>query len=187
MDYHNCAYARNDQGSMRKKIHALRMCPVAWQNQYELTQDSVPDSMRTLLPILETIEKCTEDRKDKPSKSVNFAAVPTKDNKRRKEHPGNGRIPKKAKSEKFCALCKEHGGASTTHNTTECRQYYKDGNPKKGTSKNRSEKKPYKKAESSFAQLSERFEKLEKIMKKSLKSPKKKRSHRDISSDSDSE
>jgi hypothetical protein len=160
------------------------MCPIAWQNQYELTQDSVPESMRALLPILETIEKCTEFTKDKP-KSGSSAEKPPKDT-RKMDHSGPGRIPKKPKSDKYCSLCKTHGGAHTTHNTTECRRYHKDGNPKKGTPP-KSTNKPYKKTESSFAQLSERFDQLEKVMKKSLKSSKKKRSTRDISSDSDSE
>ena len=72
--------------------HVLRMCPIAWQNQYELTQDSVPESMRALLPILETIEKCTEFTKDKP-KSGSSAEKPPKD-KRKMDHSGTGRIPK---------------------------------------------------------------------------------------------
>ena len=162
----------------------LRMCPIQWQDQYELTQDSVPDSMRTLLPILETIEKCTEVKKDKPIKAVTFSK--SNKDKRKQEQQGIGRIQKKAKSDKFCTLCKNHGGAHTTHNTPECRKYNKDGTLKKGIPSKGSFKSS-KKTESSFAQINERFEKLERSLKKTFKSSKKRSSHRDVSSDSDSE
>ena len=36
----------------------LRMCPPSWNNQYDLIQETVPQSMRKLLSVLETIEKC---------------------------------------------------------------------------------------------------------------------------------
>ncbi len=33
------------------------MCPESWQDQYDLTQDSLPQSIRKLLGILENIKK----------------------------------------------------------------------------------------------------------------------------------
>ena len=39
------------------------MCPESWQDQYNLTQDSVtPQSMRKLLAVLENIEKMMENQ-----------------------------------------------------------------------------------------------------------------------------
>jgi hypothetical protein len=33
------------------------MCPESWQDQYNLTQDSLPQSIRKLLGILENVKK----------------------------------------------------------------------------------------------------------------------------------
>ena len=35
----------------------LRMCPESWQDQYDLTQDSLPQSVRKLLGVLENVKK----------------------------------------------------------------------------------------------------------------------------------
>ena len=35
----------------------LCMCPESWQDQYDLTQDLLPQSIRKLLVILENVEK----------------------------------------------------------------------------------------------------------------------------------
>ena len=52
--------------------------------------------------------------------------------KKRKVSFRNERVPKKARVEKLCNLCKKHGGAHTTHNTGECRKYDKGVALKKG-------------------------------------------------------
>ena len=43
------------------------------------------------------------------------------------------RIPKRHKlvtfSEKYCALCKKHGGPHKSHNTRDCRHFKSDGTP----------------------------------------------------------
>ena len=42
------------------------MCPETWQDQYDLTQDSVtPQSMRKLLAILKNIEKMMKNQATK--------------------------------------------------------------------------------------------------------------------------
>ena len=38
----------------------LPMCPEAWQNQYDLMQETVPQDLRKLLTVLENIEKCKQ-------------------------------------------------------------------------------------------------------------------------------
>ena len=40
------------------------MCPGTWQAQYELTEDTVPQSMRKLLKALNRIEKKGQEGKD---------------------------------------------------------------------------------------------------------------------------
>ena len=116
---------------------ALRMCPESWQDQYDLIQESVlPQSMRKLLTVLETIEKMTENQaakeKARPAKQENKTDF-EKSGKRKGMSSSTDRIPKKAKSssDRFCQLCKEHGGPHTTHNTKDCRKYEKDGSKKK--------------------------------------------------------
>ena len=84
--------------------------------------------------------------------------------------------------EKFCQLCKEHGGAHQTHNTSECRKYEKDGTPKNGGIK-----KPFLKNEkekSNYAQIRDEMADIRKDLKKVLKIGKKRRSHRNDDSDS---
>jgi hypothetical protein len=68
-----------------------------------------------------------------------------------------------------CNLCKKHGGAYTTHNTSDCCRFEKDGKEK---SKFHAAKKGGKKADpvnQNFAQLTKKIKKLEKTLKKSGK------------------
>eukprot|EP00804_Cyclotella_cryptica_P024178 CCRYP_019497-RA/>CCRYP_019497-RA protein AED:0.44 eAED:0.44 QI:0/-1/0/1/-1/1/1/0/92 len=89
---------------------------------------------------------------------------------------------------RHCALCKKHGGAHATHNTSDCRKYEKDGKPKKGFGNGKHGSTALdKKTASTFAQLSAKVEKLEKANKRLKKSSKKrKRDYDSDSSDSDS-
>ena len=85
--------------------HLLRMCPVKWQRQYDLMENSTPVSTRALLMVLENIESNAELDDKSPSKD---------------KASNDSHNPKKAKkgwTEKHCSLCKKHGGAHTTHNT----------------------------------------------------------------------
>ncbi len=88
---------------------------------------------------------------------------------------------------KHCILCKKHGGAHNTHNTTECRKYDKDGTPKKtfaGKSAQRSSRNgSVQREQNNYVQLSAKITKLEKANKK-LKRASKKRKH-DCDSDSE--
>ena len=91
-------------------------------------------------------------------------------------------------------LCQKHGGAHTTHNTSECRKYEKDGTLQKGFSAKAAVGQKChgggkKESCNSFTQVMERFSKLEKVVKKSHRSAKKKKRRHESSdaSDSDSE
>ena len=46
------------------------MCPESWQDQYDLTQDSLPQSVRKLLGVLENVEKvvANSNAKEKAAK-----------------------------------------------------------------------------------------------------------------------
>jgi hypothetical protein len=100
------------------------MCPVSWQDQYDLTQDSLPQSVRKLLGVLENVEKviANSDAKEKAIRESSEKAT----GKHNKGSKGTGshevRVPKKVRVKKSCVLCQKHGGVHTTHNTGECRK-----------------------------------------------------------------
>ena len=71
--------------------HILCMCPGTWQAQYELTKDTVPQSVCKLFEALEHIEKAfpTDKEKDKKGKTNQG------DSNKRKMVSFLERIPKK--------------------------------------------------------------------------------------------
>jgi hypothetical protein len=154
--------------------HVLRMCPLPWQDQYNMNKKGMtPMDMRLLLTLLEAIERvCTHERgkPDEKSKKPSFKS------EKGKKRPGTSPtvwVPKKVCSEKHCNLCKKHGGAHTTHNTGKCCKYKKDKTEK---SSFRAAKKGGKRSylvNQNFAQLTEKIKKLEKALKKSGKKGKK--------------
>jgi hypothetical protein len=170
--------------------HVLHMCPLIWQDQYNLNKKGMtPMDMRLLLTSLEAIECiCTYekgklDNLEKSNKSSNKS-------KKGKKCPGTDsmvRVPKKVRFEKFekhCKLCKKHGGTHTTHNTRDCCRFEKEGTEKssfhaakKGGKKNYS-------VNQNFAQLTNKIDKLEKALKKSEKKGKK-RCYKDSNSNSE--
>jgi hypothetical protein len=113
--------------------HVLRMCPIQWQDQYNMNKKGMmPMDMRLLLTLLEAIkhictyEKGELDSYEKSEKSSNKG-------KKGKKRPGTistARVPKKVHFEKHCDLCKKHGGAYTMHNTRDCHRFKKDGKEK---------------------------------------------------------
>ncbi len=164
--------------------HALRMCPIQWQDQFNLTKKGMtPMDMRSLLTLLEVIERVCTYKKGK----LESSEKPSHRSEKGKKHPSTKApicVPKKACFEKYCNMCKKHGGAYTTHNTRECRRFEKDGKEKSDfcAAKKRG-KKPYP-VKHNFAQLTEKIAKLEKALKKSGKKCKK-RTYEDSNSDSE--
>jgi hypothetical protein len=167
--------------------HVLHMCPLQWQDQYNMNKKGMtPMDMRLLLMSLEAIERvCTYEKGKldtfkKSNKSSNKG-------KKGKKCPGTDstvRVPKKVQFEKHCKLCKKHGGAHTTHNTHDCRRFEKDGKEKSSfrpTKKGGHERNP---VNQNFTQLTEKIKKLEKALKKSGKKGKK-RHYEDSNSDSE--
>ena len=109
-----------------------------------------------------------------------------------KKHAQKGRsgkgAPKKGHSAKYCKWFNTADGPFTTHDTSECRRFLKDGSLKdKPTKPFDTAKNPWKKTgsgdSSQMTYLTEKVAKLEKQLKKSKKNSKKRA--RD-SSDSDS-
>jgi hypothetical protein len=152
--------------------HVLRMCPLQWQDQYNMNKKGMmPMDMCLLLTSLEgikrvcTYEKGKLDSYKKSEKSSNKG-------KKGKKCPGTNflaRVPKKVCFEKHCDLCKKHGGAHTMHNTRDCCRFEKDGKEKSNFCA--AKKSGYKSnpVNQNFAQLTDKIEKLEKVLKKSGK------------------
>ena len=110
--------------------HILRMVPRHWQDQYELTGATVPQSVCKLLEALEHIKKAFPSEKEckRTQKSVNGGGSPKKE-----MVAFSDQVPKKLRMDvkHYTPLCKQHGGAHNIHNTTECCKHEKDRTPKK--------------------------------------------------------
>ena len=159
------------------------MCPLTWQDQYNLNQKGMmPMDMRSLLTLLEAIERVCTYKKGKSESSKKSSHK----SKKGKKCPGTNstvQVPKKVCFEKHCNLCKKHGGTHTTHNTRDCRRFEKDGTEKSNfcTAK-KGGKKNYP-VNQNFAQLTKKIDKLEKALKKSGKKGQK-RHYKDSDSNS---
>ncbi len=158
----NVPFMEADLGS-----HVLRMCPLQWQDQYNMNEKGMmPMDMHLLLTLLEVIKRICTYKKGKLESSKKSS---NKD-KKGKKRPGTNstaRVPKKVHFEKNCNLCKKHGGTYTMHNTRNCHRFEKDGKEK---SDFRAAKKGGKKGNlvnQNFVQLTKKIEKLEMVLKKS--------------------
>jgi hypothetical protein len=106
--------------------HVLTMCPIQWQDQYNLNEKGMtPMDLCLLLTPLETIEHiCTHEKaKSESSKKASHKG------EKGKKQPGTkstAMVSKKVHFEKHCNLCKKHGGAYTMHNTKDWCRYEKD-------------------------------------------------------------
>jgi hypothetical protein len=156
--------------------HVLRMCPLPWQDQYNMNKKGMmPIDMRSLLTSLEAIECiCTY----KKGKSDNFEKSDKSSNKgeKGKKHPGTYstvQVPKKVQFEKHCKLCKKHRGTHTTHNTRDSCRFDKDGTEKSSFCAAKKGRKRSNSVNQNFAQLSKKIEKPEKAFQKSGKKGKK--------------
>ena len=196
------AVASTERGNIpfTEATHAsiiLSGLPLAWRNQYDLTHQTVPESPCAMLQDLKTIKKVIAERyNDKAQTDKAKAATAPKANeprvpKKRRSEGSEGGTRKKGRSSKYCKWCKAVDGPFTTHDTSECRRFSKDGSQKdKPTRSFETGKKPWKKTgtgdSDQVAYLMERLSKLEKKQKKAKKHSKK--PARDSSdNDSDSE
>jgi hypothetical protein len=149
--------------------HVLRVCLLAWQDQYKMNKKGMtPMNMHLLFTSLEAIKRICTHKKAK-SESSKKASHKGKKGKKCPGTESKAGVPKKVHIKKHCNQWKKHGGACTMHNTCDCCRFEKDGKEK---SEFRATKKSNKKANpanQNFAQLTKKIEKLEKALKKSGK------------------
>ncbi len=196
------AIATTEMGNVpfTKATHAsiiLSHLPIAWRNQYNLSQKTVPESPQAMLQDLKNIKKIFIEKYNKKSqanKAEAATAPKTAEHVPKKHAHGGGSnrgAPQKGRSAKYCKWCKTANGPYTTHDTIKCCRFEKDGMPKdKPVNPFDSAKKPWKKTSSGdssqMAYLTEKVTKLKKKLKKTKKHGKK--HARDLSdSDSDSD
>jgi hypothetical protein len=164
--------------------HVLRMCPLQWQDQYNMNKKGMaPMDMRLLLTSLEAIKRLCTYKKGKLESSQK-SSHKSKKGKKRPGTKATVRVPKKVCFEKHCNLCKKHGGPYTTHNTCDCCRFEKDRKEKSNFCTTKKRGKKGNPINHNFAQLTKKIEKLKKALKKSGKKGKK---HHYKDSDSDSE
>jgi hypothetical protein len=150
--------------------HVLRMCPLAWQDQYNLNQKGMtPMDMRTLLTSFEAIECICTHEMGKPDEKSEKSSFKGKKGKKRPGTDPTVWVPKKVQFEKNCDLCKKHGGTHTTHTTRECRRFEKDGTEKSSLCAAKKGGKKNYPVNQNFTQLTKKIKKLEKALKKSGK------------------
>ncbi len=110
--------------------HVLRMCPLQWQDQYNMNKmGTMPMDMCSLLTSLEAIERVCTYEKGK-SESSEKSSHKGEKNKKSPSTDSTARVPKKVHFEKNCDLCKKRGGAYTTHNNRDCCRFKMDGKEK---------------------------------------------------------
>ncbi len=153
--------------------HVLQMCPLQWQDQYNMNEKGMtPMDMRLLLTSLEAI-KCICTYEKGKSESSEKSSKKDEKGKKRPGTNSTARVPKKTCIEKHCDLCKKYGGAYTMHNTCDYCRFEKD---RKEKSDFRAAKKGGKKGNPvnhNFAQPTKKIKKLKKALKKSGKKGKK--------------
>lgn len=168
----------------------LRACPAVYEEQYWVVQRVLPTQVCKLREILEAIEKVQDSRRALTNGNT------TKDNKKKgngKKHSAGGgsdegRTSKKARTEKFCQLCKDNGGAHKTHNTKECRKYDRDGTLKSSFKGKGGNGKVSGETLKNYASLKAEISTLKKEVKKASKKRSRKHSKKyESESDSDSD
>ncbi len=159
--------------------HVLRMCPLQWQDQYNMNKKGMmPMDMRLLLTLLEVIERVCTYKKGKLESSEKLS----KKDKKGEKRLGTNSVVKKVRFEKHCNLCKKHGSTYTNHNTCDCCRFEKDGKEKSDFCAAKKGRKKGNPVNHNFAQLIKKIKKLEKVLKKSGKKVQK-RHHKDSNFD----
>ncbi len=155
------------------------MCPDSWQNQYNLSQETILQDSHRLLIVLEKIEKLGVT----PTATQKPATNGTGNAKSNGKLDTNGKCKgtdssanqsnKRKQTEKHCVLCQKYSGKPATHNTGSCTKYEKDDTVKLSwsSSKYLADKTKKKSDGNSYAQLEELFfSKEDKSFQKAMKS-----------------
>ena len=164
---------------------------------YSINPTAIPTKFLELRDALERIEVVDgrlekfrpgksgsdgKDDKDRPSKESRRERRDRRRREKVKEYDPKERIPKK---KKHCNLCKQFGGPFSSHNTSDCNRWARDGTRKGSAQK---EANAHKKEENmQFAQFMKATDKTLKKLGKKLDRKKKRKRYDSDSSDSDSE
>ncbi len=123
----NISFTEAELGS-----HVLRICPIQWQDQYNMNKKGMtPMDVCLLLTSLEAIKRICTYEKAKPESSKKASNK----GKKQKKCPGTNstaRVPKKFCFEKHCNLCKKHGDACTRYGASQCGPLNNALNPTSG-------------------------------------------------------
>ena len=102
------------------------MFPRHWQDLYELTGSTVPQSVHKLFEALKFIKKAFPAKKKHEGPKANMTGGGFS---KKWIYSFSDQIPKKSHKEtKHCALCKKHGGTQNTY-TGDCKKYNLDDTP----------------------------------------------------------
>jgi hypothetical protein len=155
--------------------HVLRMCPIQWQDQYNMNKNSMmPMGMHSLLTFLEAITRICMYKKGKLESSKKSS---NKGKKGEKPFGTNStaRVPKKVHFNKHCDLCRKYGVVYAMHNTRDCHRFEKDGKEKSNFCATKKGRKKGNPVNQNLVQLAKKIKKLEKALKKSGKKERKRR------------
>eukprot|EP00957_Ditylum_brightwellii_P006448 489441-Ditylum_brightwellii.AAC.1 len=113
------------------------------EDEYNCIFDLIPTNLDKLVEILSKIKKKVKDvlkdekKEDhlKGNSQHNEQSRSSKKRAQKGKYKAEAAIPRKAllekKTAKLCKLCKEYGGASHTHHTSQCKKWTAGGNPNK--------------------------------------------------------
>lgn len=124
----NIAISEHDMANL-----LLRACQPEWEAQWALVHQFLPDSLRGFLGKMEAIEQVVETqaipRRSRPSITNGDESKKGTSSKNSNKGSKGGSSKREGGKQKHCQLCQEHGGASHTHNTKDCRRYTQGGKP----------------------------------------------------------
>jgi hypothetical protein len=125
----------------------LRMCPIQWQDRYNMNNKGMtPMDMHLLLTLLEGIKRICTYVKAKPESRGEKGKI-------RPGTKSTARATKKVRFEKHCNLCKKHA----MHNTCNCHRFEKDGKEKSDFHAAQKGGKKVNSVNQNFAQLTKKL------------------------------
>jgi hypothetical protein len=156
--------------------HVLRMCPLAWQDQYSLNQKGMmPMDMHMFLTSLEAIERVCTHEKGKPDEKSEKSSFNGKKGKNGQVLILRSAFPRKSDLRRIVTCVRNMGvhiPLTRLVNVVSMRKTELKKSSFRATKKGSKTNYP---VNQNFAQLTKKIEKLEKTLKKSGKKGKKRR------------
>lgn len=176
----------------------LRAMQPEWAANWALTYGALPVDLQGFVGKMEAIEQVLDnqvqarrsDKKKNKKLKQEGSSKPSASTKGKSK--GESSDSSSKQTARSCSRCKEHGGAHTTHNTSDCKKYDKHGNLKSsfGGKKRSAPGKEDKYSKKNFMSLKRDLKKSKKETRKAKKKAKKIRRSKSpyySSSSSDSE